>query len=44
MDGFAVRMLVLVADDGPQECELVVQQPRMALGVAADPADARLTG
>jgi hypothetical protein len=32
VDGFAVRMLVLVADDGPQVCELVVQQPRMALG------------
>jgi hypothetical protein len=25
-------MLVLVADDGPQVCELIVQQPRMALG------------
>lgn len=32
VDGFAVRMLVLVADDGPQVCELIVQQPRMALG------------
>lgn len=32
VDGFAVRMLVLVADDGPQVCELVVQQPQMALG------------
>ena len=32
VDGFAVRMLVLVADDGPQVSELVVQQPRMALG------------
>ena len=32
MDGFDVRMLVLVADDGPQVCELVVQQPQMALG------------
>jgi hypothetical protein len=32
VDGFAVRMLVLVADDGPQVCELAVQQPRMALG------------
>ena len=32
VDGFAVRMPVLVADDGPQVCELVVQQPRMALG------------
>jgi hypothetical protein len=31
VDGFAIRMLVLVADDGPQVCELVVQQPRMAL-------------
>ena len=32
VDGFVVRMLVLVADDGPHVCELVVQQPRMALG------------
>jgi hypothetical protein len=32
VDGFAIRMLVLVADDGPQVCELVVQQPQMALG------------
>jgi hypothetical protein len=32
VDGFAVRMLVLVADDGPQVCNLVVQQPQMALG------------
>jgi hypothetical protein len=32
VDGFDVRMLVLVADDGPQVCEMVVQQPQMALG------------
>ena len=32
IDGFELRMLVLVGDDGPQVYELVVQQPRMALG------------
>lgn len=32
IDGFELRMLVLVGDDGPQVYELIVQQPRMALG------------
>jgi hypothetical protein len=32
VDGFGVLMLVLVANDGPQICRLIVQQPQMALG------------